>query len=119
MFTLANTGTGQLTSLQALLGGNDAQLANLTKSQIAAIARVFNNFTFTVKDICGYDKAEITAGGVDTKEISSQTMRARAVEGLYFCGEALDVSGRLGGYNLHWAWASASAAARAINNLVE
>jgi predicted Rossmann fold flavoprotein len=101
--------------LQALLGGNDAQLANLNKNQIAAVLRALNNFTFTAKDICGYDKAEITAGGVDTKEISSQTMQVRAVEGLYFCGEALDISGRLGGYNLHWAWASAHAAARAIN----
>jgi predicted Rossmann fold flavoprotein len=101
--------------LQALLGGNDMQLANLNKGQIAAIARALNNFTFTAKDICGYDKAEITAGGVDTKEISSQTMQARKVENLYFCGEALDVSGRLGGYNLHWAWASAQAAAQAIN----
>jgi predicted flavoprotein YhiN len=54
----------------------------------------------------GYKKAEITAGGVDTKEISSRTMEAAKVPGLYFVGEVLDVAGHLGGYNLHWAWAS-------------
>ncbi|MDR1124311.1 MAG: NAD(P)/FAD-dependent oxidoreductase [Elusimicrobiota bacterium] len=102
--------------LRVLLGGNDAPPAGLSKNQAAAIARALNNFTFTAKDICGYDNAEITAGGVDTREISSQTMQARAVEGLYFCGEALDVSGRLGGYNLHWAWASAHAAAQSLQN---
>lgn len=101
--------------LQVLTGQNDKQLANLNKKEIAQTAAAFNNFTFTVKEICGYDKAEITAGGVDTKGISSQTMQTVNVPGLYFTGEALDISGRLGGYNLHWAWASAAAAARAIN----
>jgi predicted Rossmann fold flavoprotein len=100
---------------QILLGASDKQLANLNKKQIREIADNFNNFTFEVKNTGGYDKAEITAGGVDTKEISSKTMETAAVPGLYFTGEALDVSGRLGGYNLHWAWASAFAAAKAIN----
>ncbi len=58
----------------------------------------------------GYDAAEVTAGGVDTAGISSKTMESRDVPGLYFLGEVLDVTGHLGGYNLHWAWASGFAA---------
>lgn len=59
----------------------------------------------------GYRTAEVTAGGVDTAELSSKTMEAKTVPGLYFIGEVVDVTGELGGYNLHWAWASARAAA--------
>jgi predicted Rossmann fold flavoprotein len=58
----------------------------------------------------GYRVAEVTVGGVDTRELSSKTMETRAVRGLYFIGEVLDVTGELGGYNLHWAWASGHAA---------
>jgi predicted Rossmann fold flavoprotein len=58
----------------------------------------------------GYGRAEVTAGGVDTAELSSKTMEAKKVPGLYFIGEVLDVTGHLGGYNLHWAWASGHAA---------
>lgn len=62
----------------------------------------------------GWEKAEVAAGGVDTRGFSSKTMEARDVPGLYFIGEVLDVTGELGGYNLHWAWASAFAAAQAL-----
>ncbi|HSE22228.1 MAG TPA: NAD(P)/FAD-dependent oxidoreductase, partial [Pyrinomonadaceae bacterium] len=58
----------------------------------------------------GYKKAEVTAGGVSTTELSSQTMEARRVPGLYFIGEVVDVTGHLGGYNFQWAWSSAFAA---------
>ncbi|MBI4686646.1 MAG: NAD(P)/FAD-dependent oxidoreductase [Nitrospirae bacterium] len=58
----------------------------------------------------GYGKAEGTRGGVDTDELSSKSMEARKVQGLYFIGEVIDVTGHLGGYNLHWAWASGCAA---------
>jgi len=58
----------------------------------------------------GYRTAEVTAGGVDTDELSSKTMEAKKVQGLYFIGEVVDVTGHLGGYNLHWAWASGWAA---------
>ncbi len=61
----------------------------------------------------GYKKAEVTAGGVDTRELSSQTMESR-VPGLYFIGEVVDVTGWLGGYNFQWAWASAFACAQAL-----
>jgi predicted Rossmann fold flavoprotein len=62
----------------------------------------------------GYRKAEVTAGGVDTGDISSQTLQSQRVPGLYFIGEVLDVTGWLGGYNFQWAWASAAACARAL-----
>jgi hypothetical protein len=62
----------------------------------------------------GYAKAEVTAGGIDVNALSQQTMTVRAVPNLYFIGEALDVTGWLGGYNFQWAWASAHAAAEAI-----
>ena len=65
----------------------------------------------------GYRKAEVTAGGVDTRELSSQTMQSRRVPGLFFIGEVVDVTGWLGGYNFQWAWASAAACARALGPL--
>ncbi len=60
----------------------------------------------------GYAKAEVTAGGVDTNELSARSMESRRVPGLYFIGEAVDVTGWLGGYNFQWAWASGAAAGR-------
>jgi predicted flavoprotein YhiN len=62
----------------------------------------------------GYEKAEVTKGGVNTDELSSKTLEAKKVPGLYFIGELVDVTGWLGGYNFQWAWASAAAAADAL-----
>jgi hypothetical protein len=62
----------------------------------------------------GYPKAEVTLGGVDTRELSSKTMEARAVPGLFFIGEVVDVTGWLGGYNFQWAWASAHATGTSV-----
>ena len=62
----------------------------------------------------GYRKAEVTAGGVDTRELSSQSLESARVSGLFFIGEVVDVTGWLGGYNFQWAWASAAACARAM-----
>lgn len=62
----------------------------------------------------GFEKAEVTAGGVDTDDLQARTLEARNVPGLYFIGEAVDVTGHLGGFNFQWAWASAVAAARAL-----
>mgnify|MGYP000284645174 CR=1 FL=1 len=61
----------------------------------------------------GYNKAEVTLGGVDTRELSSKTMEANKVPGLYFIGEVVDVTGHLGGFNFQWAWASGHAAGEA------
>lgn len=65
-------------------------------------------------DTEGYEKAEVTAGGVDTDELSSKTMESRKVSGLFFIGEVVDVTGHLGGFNFQWAWASGAAAGRAV-----
>ena len=62
----------------------------------------------------GYEKAEVTAGGVDTKELSAQTMESRKVPGLFFIGEVVDVTGQLGGFNFQWAWASGYCAGQAV-----
>jgi predicted Rossmann fold flavoprotein len=62
----------------------------------------------------GYEKAEVTAGGIDTDELSAKTMESRKVPGLYFIGEVVDVTGQLGGYNFQWAWASGFCAGQAI-----
>ncbi|MCL2888592.1 MAG: NAD(P)/FAD-dependent oxidoreductase [Elusimicrobia bacterium] len=97
-----------------LLSETDVQAANATKEVCAAVINKLTAFTFTPQLNASYLKAEITAGGVDTRELSSSTMECRKVPGLYFAGECLDVSGRLGGYNLHWAWASGAAAGKAI-----
>ena len=62
----------------------------------------------------GYRKAEVTAGGVDTRDLDSRSLQSRLVPGLHFIGEVVDVTGWLGGYNFQWAWASAAACARAL-----
>ena len=66
----------------------------------------------------GYKKAEVTVGGIDTKMLSSKTMEANDVKGLFFVGEVIDVTGWLGGYNFHWAWSSAHAAGTAITKML-
>jgi predicted Rossmann fold flavoprotein len=62
----------------------------------------------------GYEKAEVTAGGVDTDELSAKTMESRKVPGLFFIGEVMDVTGHLGGFNFQWAWASGACAGRSV-----
>jgi predicted Rossmann fold flavoprotein len=62
----------------------------------------------------GYGKAEVTAGGVDTNELSAKTMETRKVPGLFFIGEVVDVTGRLGGFNFQWAWASGYCAGQVV-----
>jgi predicted flavoprotein YhiN len=62
----------------------------------------------------GYNKAEVTLGGVDTRGLSSRTMSSSTVPGLYFVGEVVDVTGWLGGYNFQWAWASGHAAGQHV-----
>jgi hypothetical protein len=71
-------------------------------------------WTLTPTGTEGYRKAEVTLGGVDTRDLSSQTMQATSQAGLYFVGEVVDVTGWLGGYNFQWAWASAHACAQAL-----
>ncbi len=93
--------------VKVLLQDKDYNLAQIKKTEIEEIAKNFNRFTLEVEKLDGFDKAEVTRGGVSVDEIFPKTMEARKCPGLYFIGEALDVTGMLGGYNLHWAWASA------------
>ena len=81
---------------------------------LAALADSLQRWQITPIGSEGYKKAEVTAGGVDTRELSSQTMESSKSPGLYFIGEAVDVTGWLGGYNFQWAWASAAACAAGL-----
>jgi hypothetical protein len=81
---------------------------------LEAAERNLHHFAFHPTGTEGYLKAEVTAGGVDTSDLEARTLQARAVPGLFFIGEVVDVTGHLGGYNFQWAWASAAAAARAL-----
>ena len=81
-----------------------------TTKQLADIAQKLNHWEIVPAGTEGYKKAEVTAGGVATEELSSQTMAVKSVPGLYFIGEVVDVTGQLGGYNFQWAWASGYAA---------
>ena len=85
-----------------------------TNLDLDKLERELHEWTLVPADTEGYEKAEVTAGGVDTDELSSKTMESRKVRGLFFIGEVVDVTGHLGGFNFQWAWASAAAAGRAL-----
>lgn len=87
---------------------------NYTAKEVRAIAHALHTAHIVPSGTEGYAKAEVTVGGVDTDGLSSKTMESRHCAGLYFIGEVVDVTGDLGGYNLHWAWASGVAAGRAL-----
>lgn len=89
-------------------------LPNWTNHALDELERRLHGWTFTPSGTEGYDKAEVTAGGVSTTALSAQTMGSRSVRGLYFVGEVVDVTGHLGGFNFQWAWASGAAAGRAV-----
>jgi predicted Rossmann fold flavoprotein len=84
------------------------------EAEIAALDRNLHAWKFRPDGTEGYSKAEVTAGGVDTRELSSRTMEAQQVRGLFFVGEAVDVTGHLGGFNFQWAWASGYSAGQAV-----
>jgi predicted Rossmann fold flavoprotein len=86
----------------------------LSDREVAAMAADLHAWRVQPAGTEGYDKAEVTGGGVDTRELSSKTMECRNVPGLYFIGEVVDVTGQLGGFNFQWAWASGAAAGRAL-----
>ncbi|WP_373988843.1 NAD(P)/FAD-dependent oxidoreductase [Duganella sp. BuS-21] len=92
----------------------DARLADMPDAQLRKLGALINQWTITPNGSEGYKKAEVTRGGVDTRELSQQTMMVTKVPGLYFIGEAVDVTGWLGGYNFQWAWASGVAAGIAV-----
>lgn len=89
-------------------------LSQLTRMEIEKIAEKLNRWQVSFKETEGYNKAEVTLGGVETNELSSQTMESKKVSGLFFIGEVIDVTGWLGGYNFQWAWSSGFAAGNSI-----
>jgi predicted Rossmann fold flavoprotein len=88
-------------------------LQQTRNAELEQLARLLHRWPIRPAATEGYAKAEVTLGGVDTGELSSKTMEARRVPGLYFIGEVVDVTGWLGGYNFQWAWASGHAAGEA------
>ena len=90
------------------------ELANLSDRALEAAERRLADWRFQPNGTEGFAKAEVTVGGIATTGLSSQTMEARTVRGLYAIGEAVDVTGWLGGYNFQWAWASGWAAGQAL-----
>lgn len=92
----------------------DKQLSQLNNKEIDKITDFIHNFEVIPNGTEGYKKAEVTKGGVDTAYLNSKSMMAKNVDGLYFIGEVVDVTGWLGGYNFQWAWSSAYAVASSI-----
>ena len=86
--------------------------AALSTSKLERLAEELHHWRLRPDATEGFEKAEVTVGGIDTRELSSQTMESRKVPGLYFAGECVDVTGHLGGYNLQWAWSSGWTAGR-------
>ena len=89
-------------------------LNQLNRKEIERIAENLNEWRVSFNETEGYHKAEVTLGGIDTNELSSQTMESKKISGLFFIGEVVDVTGWLGGYNFQWAWSSGFAAGNSI-----
>ncbi len=94
--------------------GVNKPVSQLTRADTNRIADTINGWQLEFNTTEGYDRAEVTLGGVSTNELSSTTMESKKQPGLYFIGEVVDVTGWLGGYNFQWAWASAHAAGTSI-----
>ncbi len=94
--------------------GLDGTLANLSDATLRAVADSVNAWRIRPSGSEGYRTAEVTLGGVDTRALDSRTMAVKAVPGLYFIGEVVDVTGWLGGYNFQWAWSSGWCAGQAV-----
>jgi hypothetical protein len=94
--------------------GCNVALDKLSERQRRQVAQRLNAWQLFPSGTEGFEKAEVMVGGVDTRDLSSKTMEAREVPGLYFIGECVDVTGWLGGYNFQWAWASGYAAGQAV-----
>jgi predicted Rossmann fold flavoprotein len=88
--------------------------ASWTNQALADLEKQMHAWAVSPAGTEGYEKAEVTAGGVDTDELSAKTMESRKIPGLFFIGEVVDVTGHLGGFNFQWAWASGAAAGRAL-----
>ena len=93
---------------------SETPLAEVSDEALRQIAAKLHNWRIRPAATEGFRTAEVTMGGVDTKELSSQTLECKLQPGLFFIGEVVDVSGQLGGFNFQWAWASAQAAGHVV-----
>ncbi len=105
---------GRLVKYWCSLYSHPKPLNSYSAKDLDSIASALHNWQVQPCGKEGFNKAEVTSGGVDTDELSSKTMESKKVPGLYFIGEVVDVTGQLGGYNLHWAWASGYAAGQFV-----
>jgi predicted Rossmann fold flavoprotein len=96
----------RLVDTLSLTYGFDKKIVDCKSVELEKIAYSLHNFVVKIDGTEGYKKAEVTVGGIDTNELSSKTMAANKVPGLFFIGEVVDVTGWLGGYNFQWAWSS-------------
>ncbi len=92
-----------------------SKASELSENEISRLARFLNGWRFTVTGNTGWENAQVTAGGIDCREVNEKTLESKLVKGLYFCGEILDVDGNSGGYNLQWAWSSGFIAGKAAS----
>ena len=99
---------------QQQAGIDDRRIAELSNGVLGGLASGLKRWTLIPDGTEGFRKAEVTAGGVDTDELSQRTLESKRVPGLHFIGEAVDVTGWLGGYNFQWAWSSGHAAGQAV-----
>jgi predicted Rossmann fold flavoprotein len=111
---LAEVLPARLAQALADRAGARGAIANLPDRTLSAIGARLRSWQVVPCDSEGWTRAEVTAGGIDTAGLSSRTMEARDVPGLYFIGEAVDVTGWLGGYNFQWAWSSGWCAGQAV-----
>ena len=96
------------------LNGGSNPIRQYSNRQLTELANEIHHWQLSPSGTEGFRKAEVMAGGVDTDELSSQTLESRKIAGLYFIGEVVDVTGHLGGFNFQWAWASGFAAGQAM-----
>jgi predicted Rossmann fold flavoprotein len=93
---------------------SDQTLGQLPRERRSALLHALLERPMPVSGTLGYEKAEVTAGGVTLSEVNPSTLESRVVPGLFLCGEVLDVEGRLGGFNFQWAWSSGTVAGRSV-----
>ncbi len=94
--------------------GASGHLADMSDKVLVRVVNAVSDWAIKPAGTEGYRTAEVTLGGIDTRDLDSKSMEAKAVPGLYFIGECVDVTGWLGGYNFQWAWASGHAAGSAV-----
>lgn len=107
-----HTRLGQMICKSA--GFTNQRAAGLTRDDLRRIARQATHFALPITGTCGFDQAQVTAGGLDTSEFDPRALQSRLVPGLYACGELLDIDGDCGGYNLQWAWSSGRLAGKLL-----